>query len=227
MKKRVLLTAILAALLTCGVAFADAGDGGKLAVRTFQFKNKDADKAAAAIKSLMSAEGSLSIQPSTNSLVVTDHAENLKQIVAALGSFDAPSKPIKLVIRLVSAGRDGNGRVPTELQDIAPKLAMLRFNSLEAIGDADVEGNEGQAALIDVGGSYRVEWKFGEYDAASDSIKIADLHLSKLGGGAQKDQLTSLLKTSLNLKLGQTIVLGASKLPQSQRALMIVLLAKR
>lgn len=226
MKMKSFLSTLFVVLLTCGVAFADATDAAKLSVRTFQFKNKDANMAAAAIKSLMSAEGSLSIQPSANSLVITDHPENLKQIVAALSQFDAPSRPIKLVIRLVSAGRDGNGRVPAELQDIAPKLSMLRFNSLEPLGDADVEGNEGQAALIDVGGAYRAEWKFGEYDPASDSIKVNDLRLSKLGG-VQKDQLTSLFKTSLNLKLGQTVILGASKVPNSQHALMIVLLARR
>jgi hypothetical protein len=226
MKMKSLLTSLLLVLLTCGVALADANDASKLSVRTFQFKNKDANKAAAAIKTLMSTEGSLSIQPSANSLVVTDHADNLKQIVAALAQFDAPTKPIKLVIRLVSAGRDGNGRIPAELQDIAPKLSMLRFNALEQLGDADVEGNEGQSALIDIGNAYRAEWKFGEYDPASDSIKVTDLHLSKLGG-AQKDQLTSLFKTSLNLKLGQTVILGASKVPNSSHALMIVLLAKR
>ena len=226
MKMKSLLSSLFVVLLACGVAFADANDAAKLSVRTFQFKNKDANKAAAAIKSLMSTEGSLSIQPSANSLVITDHAENLKQIVAALAQFDTPTRPIKLVIRLVSAGRDGSGRIPAEVQDIAPKLAMLRYNSLELLGDVDVEGNEGQSALIDVGGAYRAEWKFGEYDPASDSIKVTDLHLSKLGG-AQKDQLTSLFKTSLNLKLGQTVILGASKVPNSQHALMIVLLAKR
>jgi hypothetical protein len=226
MKMKSLLSSLFVVLLCCGVAFADTNDTAKLSVRTFQFKNKDANQAAAAIKSLMSAEGSLSIQPSANSLVITDHAENLKQIVAALAQFDAPARPIKLVIRLVSAGRDGNARIPAEVQDIAPKLAMLRYNSLELLGDVDVEGNEGQSAVIDVGGAYRAEWKFGDYDPASDSIKVTDLHLSKLGG-AQKDQLTSLFKTSLNLKLGQTVILGASKVPNSQHALMIVLLAKR
>ena len=47
--------------------------------------------------------------------------------------------------------------------------------------------------------------------------------LSKLQG----DQVTSLLKTTLNLRLGQTYIVGATKTPQSQRALMIVLIARR
>lgn len=232
MNKRFFMMALVI-LLTCGVSQAAPDDAGKdggaraLNVRAFSFKFKDADKAAAAIKPLMSAEGSISIQPGSNSLVVTDHSENLKQIAAALAQFDAPARSFKLVVRLVSAARlESGARVPDQLKDIAPKLAMLRFNSLEDLGTVDVEGKEGEPGVIDLASGYRADFRFGEYDAASDSIKVNDFHLSRLSG-AQKDQLTSLLKTSLNLKVGQTVILGASKVPQSQHALMIVLLAKR
>jgi hypothetical protein len=70
---------------------------------------------------------------------------------------------------------------------------------------------------------YRADFKFGEYDPASDSLKVSDFHLSRL----QNDQLTSLLKTTLNLRIGQTYIVGATKAPQSQRALMIVLVARK
>jgi hypothetical protein len=36
-----------------------------------------------------------------------------------------------------------------------------------------------------------------------------------------------LLKTTLNLRIGQTYIVGATKAPQSQRALMIVLVARK
>jgi hypothetical protein len=53
---------------------------------------------------------------------------------------------------------------------------------------------------------------------------VSDLHLSRL----QKDQLTQLLKPiSLNLRLGQTSIVAATRSPESQRALMIVLVAHR
>ena len=59
--KRVLLI-VLAVLFTTGVALADpAADGAKaLSVRTFQLKYKTADRATAVIKSLLSADGSMS-----------------------------------------------------------------------------------------------------------------------------------------------------------------------
>ncbi len=164
------LTLLAAMLMLATVAFADdAAAGAKsLSVHTYSFKYKDAEKAAAMIKLLLSAEGSMSIQPSTNALVVTDRGENLKAITRALVEFDVPPQPFRLIVRLVGASRvEGTSpRTPDELRDIAPKLG-------------------------------------------------------------KSDQLTSLLKTTLNLRIGQTYIVGATKAPQSQRALMIVLVARK
>lgn len=220
-----LLTAFCAFLLVCGVAMAEPREPGQaLTVRTFTFKYKDADKAAAAIKTLLSAEGTMSIQPSTNALVVTDRPENMKAITKALGEFDTAAQPFKLSVRIVSAARgEGAAKVPDDLKDVAAQLSVLRYTSFESVGNANMQGKEGTPGVVDMPSGYRAEFKFGEYDPASDSIKINDLQISKV----QKEQLTSLLKTSLNLRLGQTYVFGAARAPQSQRALIIVLVARR
>lgn len=220
-----LLTALCAFLLVCGVAFAEPREPGQaLTVRTFTFKHKDADKAAAAIKTLLSAEGSMSIQPSTNALVVTDHAENLKAIAKTIADFDAAAQPFRLSVRLVSASRaQGAARVPDNLKDIRDWLTVLPYQNFEKEGEADVQGKEGEPGLVAMPNGYRADFKFGDYDPASDSIKINDLQISK----TQKDQLNSLLKTSLNLRLGQTYLVGAARAPESKRALMIVLVARR
>jgi hypothetical protein len=225
MQKRFWLVAVL--LFVCGLAFA--ADAPKtLSVHTFQFRFKDADKAAAVIKPLMSNDGSVAMQPGSNSLVVTDRPENLKAITAALAQFDTAALPFRLSVRLVSAAHvDGSGgRVPDELRDVAGKLAVLRYNSFENLGDAEFGGKEGDPGVVELKSGYRADFHLGEYDPSSDTIKVSDFRLSKLQG-AQNDQLTALLKTSLNLKVGQTVILGASKVPQSQRALMIVVAVKR
>lgn len=225
--KRGLMTLLVIAL-GIGAAFAEPADGGKLSVRTFQFKYKDADRAAAMIKPLLSADGSMSIQPAANSLVVTDHADNMKSVMSALADFDAPARGIRLEVRVVAASRvdpSAAPRVADEIRDIAPKLAMLRYNAVESLGNANVEGHEGEPGSIDLPTGYRADFKFGEYDPASDSIKLSDFRLSHLTG-EKHDQLTQLYKASLNLKLGQTIIVGAAK-PAGNRALMIVLSAKR
>lgn len=224
MKKR-LMICFVALFLAAGSAFADAApaEAKSLSVRTFQFKHKPAEAAAAAIKSLRGIEGSVSI--TANGLVVSDTPENLKKIAAALAAFDVPPQPFRLAIRLVSAGRVRAGeepRIADEVRDIAPKLALLRYNELENIGAADVTGSEGQAGLLELD-NYRADFKFGAYDAASDSIQLSDLKLSRREG----DQLTQVLKTTLNLKLGQTVILSATRQPNAGRALMIVVSAKR
>jgi hypothetical protein len=217
-------------LALTGAAFAEpATADGKpaLAVHSFSFKFKQADKAAAAIKPLLSADGSMSIQPSTNSLVVTDRAENMKAVAKMIGDFDKEPQSFRLYVRIVGASRvEGTPKIADDLKDVARKLAILPYNSFESVGEATVQGKEGDPGLIDMATGYRADFKFGEYDPASDSIAVKDLQIGKLTG-AQRDQLTTLLKTSLNLTIGQTYILGASKAPQSQRALMIVLVARR
>jgi len=217
---------VLCALVFAGMA-ANAEPREKndaLSVRTFTFKYKDADKAAAIIKPLMSTDGSMSIQPASNSLAVTDRAENLKAIVKALAEFDTAAQPFRLSIRIVSAAREANAHVPDDLKDVAQKVAIMHFNAFTREGDANVQGKEGDPSLVDMQTGFRAEFKFGEYDPASDSIKISDLHVSKIG---KDNQLTSLVTTSLNLRIGQTYILGAAKSPNSPRALMIVLVARR
>lgn len=222
-----LMVLMVALSLAASPALADAAPadaaGKSLSVRTFQFKHRSAEQAAVAIKSLRGSEGSVSI--TGGALVVTDTPENLKRIAAKLAEFDVAPQPFRLSIRLVSAGRAGAGqaaRVGDEVRDLAPKLALLRFNVLDSVGAAEVIGHEGEPGLIDLKG-FRADFRFGEYDAASDSIKLDDLKVSRLEG----DQLAQLMKTTLNLKLGQTVILSATRDPDSGRALMIVLSARR
>lgn len=219
------LVCFLSLFLFSAAAFADAADVGQsLTVRTFQFKHKQADKATAVIKPLMSAEGTIAIQPAANSLVVTDTAENIKKIAAALAQFDAPAQPLKLSIRLVGAtrGTADEAHVDPLLTDVASKLALLRYNVLEGLGGANYNGREGEPGLVELG-DYRVDFRVGEYDPASDTVKLTDFKVARRDG----DQLAPMLKTTLNLKFGQTLIFSAAKQPNSQRALMLVLIAQR
>jgi hypothetical protein len=108
------------------------------------------------------------------------------------------------------------------LREIAGKLSMLRYNAIESLGSANVEGHEGEPASVDLGEGYRAEFRFGEYDAASGSIRLNDFKLSRI----QKDQVVSLFKAGLNLRIDQTVMFGATK-TQGQRAVFLVFVAHR
>jgi CheY-like chemotaxis protein len=221
MTRRIALSLFLT-LAMCGLAFADDTARG-LSVRPFQFKHKEADKAAAIIKSLLSSEGTMNIQPATNTLVVTDRPENLKVIAEKLAEYDDQPVAIQLSVRLVSAGRvDGAARVPEELKDVAAKLRMLRYNSLENLGSATIDTREGQPGMIELENGYRADFRIGEYDPVTKSVQVIDFKLSR----AQKDQLAEVLKTTLNLKTGVTHILAATRTADSDRAVMLVVTAK-
>lgn len=221
--KRV-LTTLIVCILAAGIAVAEPVDAGKsLVVRTFQFKYKDADRAAGVIKPLISAQGSMSIQPTANALVVTDRAENIKAVAAALADFDTPPRALKLSVHLIAAGRgDGSAAIPADLREIAGKLSILGYNAIEDLGTANIEGREGEPASADLPTGYREDFRFGEIDASSDSVKVNDFKVSRL----QKDQLVQLYKASLNLRIGQTLIFGVTK-NQGGRALFLVFVVRR
>ncbi len=226
------LTVIIMILLVSAVSGLAQEADGQVVVQTFKFKFKTAERAAAMISSLISSEGSVSIQPGANVLVVTDKAANMEQIASAIESYDVASREFKLQIRLVAAGRV-TGRapeVPDDLKEIAGKLSgVLRFNSFEQLGALDVRSREGDAVRSNIDTDYHADFVIGEFDPVSETIQLSNFKLSRYetADDTQKKTRNDLLETTLNLKIGQTVVLGASRLPDSQRALMLIVVARQ
>ncbi|MGK2856115.1 MAG: secretin N-terminal domain-containing protein [Thermoanaerobaculia bacterium] len=227
--KRIALFCLILTLAAFGAAAQQAD--GKVVVQTFKFKFKSADKAAQMVRPLVSSEGSVSIQPGANTLVVTDRGDNVSRIADAIEDYDVPSRTFKLEMKLVSAGRV-TGKppaVPEDLREVAAKLSgVLRFNSFEKVGELSVAGREGDVVRRDLEGSYHADFTIGEYDPVTGTVQVSEFRLGRYEQtAAGKKELTEVLKTTLNLKVGQTVVLGASKLPESNRALMLIVVARQ
>lgn len=230
MKMKTLIVVLFLTLAPAFIVAADDAPTAQLSARSFQFRFRDAEKAAAIIKPLMSAQGSFSIQPSSNTLVITDRPDNLRSIVGMLEQFDRPPRSFRIELKLVAASRAPSAaKVPDDLKQIAGRLAgMLRFNSFEKMGDLVADGKEGDPVIIRLDSGYGADFRIGEFDPLSGTLRIHDFQLTRLQkSGKEESQIIPLLKTSLNLKVGQTVVLGASRQADSQRALMLVLVAKR
>jgi hypothetical protein len=226
---RALLFCLVLSLAAFG-ATAQQADG-KVVVQTFKFKFKSADKAAQMVRPLMSSNGSVSIQPGSNTLVVTDRAENVERIADAIDDYDAPSRTFRLELKLVAAGRVSGKppAVPEDLAEVSTKLAgVLRFNAFEKLGELAVSGREGDVVRRDIDGAYHADFTIGDYDPVTGTVQMSDFRLGRYQQtAAGKKELSDVLKTTLNLKVGQTVVLGASKLPESNRALMLIVVARQ
>jgi hypothetical protein len=217
---------ILTLLVGASASAAPAADE-KLAARSFQFKFRDASRAAAVIKPLITAAGSVSIQPSSNTLVVTDSPIAIREIARAIAQYDAPPKPFTVEIRLVAASRAQTpAPVPEDLREISAKLSgVLRFNKFEKLGEIRALGREGDPVLADLDGAYRADFTMGEFDPISQTLQLSDFRVMRVpAGGGELQQI--FRNSTLNLRVGQTVVLGASRLPDSNRILMIVLTAQ-
>jgi len=219
---------LLALLVAAPSLHADdaAAPAGALTARSFEIHYKDVEKAAAMIKPLLSEDGSYSVQPSKNALVVTDTEENLDKIAGALAKYDAPPRHFVLKLTLVAASRsDSPAPVPDDLREISRKLSgVLRYNSFEKLGGITAQGKEGDDVVLDFDPGYRATFHFGEYDPVTGTVRLDGFRLDRVQPSSS-DGGDSVMRTSLNLKIGQTIVVGASRKPTATRALMLVLVA--
>ncbi len=221
MMKPVMKTAMLIALLALTIPVWAAGDS--LVSRAFELEHKDPQAVVAMIQGLLSRDGSYSIQPAKQTLVVTDTPATLEKVAKVLAQLDVPPRSYTLNLTLVSASRSSSpAPVPDDLLEISKKLSgVLRFNTFEKLGSTSARGNEGTDLVVTLDG-YHASFGFGQYDPLSQSLKIDEFRLDRT-----KDSAGSpLIRTSLNLRVGQTVVLGASRQPESGKALMIVLLVE-
>ncbi|HUO84319.1 MAG TPA: secretin N-terminal domain-containing protein [Thermoanaerobaculia bacterium] len=202
---------------------ADDAPAERLIARSFELRFKEIERAAAVIRTLLSPEGSIALQPSKRALVVTDRPANLQRVEEVLGRYDVPAREVEIQILLVSASRSQAPRsVPEGLEEITTKLGgVFRFNSFEKLGEITARGREGDPLVLDLDG-YRASFRVGDYDPIANSVKLSDFHLDRV----QDEEGQPLLRSTLNLRIGQTVVVGASRQPQSARALMLVLRAQ-
>ena len=152
-------------------------------------------------------------------------AETLQQAKDAAEAIEVEIDPLPVVTKPTDATNKG---APLIYDDAPGNVALdFHYGDAEKVAAAFAKAKHvtrlktsNQRMVVN---TMEPRVAIGEFDPASDSIKVTDFRLSKLQG----DQVTSLLKTTLNLRLGQTYIVGATKTPQSQRALMIVLIARR
>ncbi len=79
--------------------------GGEMATRVFTLKHESSAQFLAALRPLVGPNGVMSAEPSSNTLVVTDYADNLARLAQVIESMDVPSAddPVLIPLRYASA----------------------------------------------------------------------------------------------------------------------------
>lgn len=79
--------------------------GGEMVTRVFSLRHESAPQLQAALRSLVGPNGTFSADASSNTLIVTDYADNLASLEQVIASLDVPSvdEPVLIPLKYVSA----------------------------------------------------------------------------------------------------------------------------
>lgn len=208
----------LAALLAVGACDA----APTLETRTYALQHLDPNEAAQLIDPYIygDREGAPgAISGNDRALTVRETADNLERIERVLAEYDQPQPDIRLHFQLIEA--DGfTDRDPRIAEVEAELRELFRFDGYRLAGEAFVTATDGSEVMQGLQGSDDLYEVFARvYRISTTTIRLDEVRLEgrSLGVG---------LQTTVNIRPGQTLVLGSSPLAGSTTTLLLAVRAE-
>lgn len=202
---------VLALLL---LTFAACGDPG-LETRTYDVSHLEADEAASIAGPYVTADdGDLSIF--SGGITVRETPETLDRIARVLERYDRPAPGIRLHFQLIEA--NGAGERDPRIAAVDSVLRQLfRFEGYRLVEEVQmgaVEGSQSTQVVQAGEQEYGIFARVSQVRATTNgsSVRLA-VELRTLAGPA--------LKTTMNVPLGKTVVLGSGR-PDPERGALIL-----
>lgn len=232
MRTRTLVALVSLAVLTLLVVvlfglLARSGRGPELEVRTFTLSHLEPEAAAELIRPYAfderpGAPGELSISREPRAITVRETRDNLDRIARVLEEYDRPRPGVTLHFQIIEA--DGAAAADPAIADVEAALRELfRFRGYRLVAEAFVAAasfTEFQQAAAGRETVYEIQGSVRELRAQGDSgtVRLAVRLLSRRG---------LVLETSVNFRLGQTVVLGTGRPDPARGALILTVRAER
>jgi len=229
-------------LVVAAMPPATAADPSDAAVqaRVYEIRHRSVADAADLAGALLSAEGSLTLQPRLRTLLVQDHPEVLDRIASVLEAFDRPPRNVEVTASLFlgterrerPAAEGGEGRtsrdVSREVRGVMETLAdFTKWNEYVPLGSFAVTGVEGSPVTAYFSEDYRVVFEVESVGDAAGEIVFRRFSLQRVvvtaEGGERAEEIYG---AGVVLRAGVMSVVGAAKGPDSKRALFLALRAK-
>lgn len=198
-------------------------------VYAYKFRYRSASEMINQVFPMLSPQGTVELQPGSNTLVLRDSAAKINQIVQMLREIDRQPQPMRLELLIVRASRAAVSP-PVRRSDLPEELtrrlrAILPYDIYELEAQAQLSSLEGEEVMYEIGESFRVGYRLGTA-LANGRVKLSDFQLLHSGraakGGRQK-----LVHTNLNLWLDKPLSLGLAGSESSPEALMLVLTLRK
>ncbi len=211
---------------------AESGKTESFPTRLFTVRFKDVNDVYLLIEPLLSAKGSVQMQPRLKTLAVTDDEATLRKIGEMIRGYDLPPKNVEVAFQLILASADKPPeKISPRIRGVIEKLNELstRWSDYRLLGSATITASEGEKASVEVGEDYRISFAV---DYASDDQKLVrfkrftlDRREAPKGPENPEGTYARVLDTALNLKEDKLYIFGASKMESSNRALFMTITA--
>ncbi len=199
--------------------------------RTFTSRYRQIAEVLKLIEPAISERGTYSVQPRLKSVTVTDTDAVLKRIEELLNAFDQPARNIRLVVQLLK-GEEGPPpaapRLPARRLGLPPSVIqdVTKWGVVTQIGNAVLSTAENEPGSVALGDEYRIRFTMGAISPRIQVVRVERFTLEKLKRGTDgRMQFAPLIDLVLNLKQGQTTVLGATSSQDSRQALFVAVTA--
>jgi hypothetical protein len=226
---------------SCGVGVARAADADAardpIEARAFPVRHRPLADAAELVSAVLSAEGSLSLQPRLGTLVVEDRASILTRVAGLLESFDIPPRNVEVTLTLFlgtdrreeQAGRHApRVSVSEEVRGVMETLGdFTRWTAYEPLGSRSITGVEGGHVSAMLSDDYRVVFDIAAVEESHGTVSFKNFTLQRMvrtaSGSVRYDDV---LTADVSLPLGGVHSVGAASGPDSKTALFLTLQAR-
>jgi hypothetical protein len=205
----------------------------RLPTQLFTVRFKDVNDVYLLIEPLLSARGSVQMQPRLRTLAVTDEAETLKRIEALIQSYDLPPKNVDVALQLILATTADKqpDSISPRIRGVIQKLNEIstKWSDYKLLGSVTVTSSEGDRASVEMGDDYRISFAVDYVSDEQNMVRFKRFTLDRREKSkspeSQEEATTRVLDTALNLKEGKLYIFGASKMESSNRALFMTITA--
>lgn len=222
---------------TVAVAESPGNAGAGMRVYAYTLKHQPAHEALALIRPLLSARGTVEVQPGDNTLVIRETRSALDRLSRMLVEFDHPPEELRFDIRIVRAGPRRSVISPPEPdagplpEDLAGRLrALLRYDDYRVLASAGVTSQEGEEVTYDLGQTYSVSFRSGTVMAGQrvrlEGFRIVK-HVKNPSNKGRQLGPRELFHATLNLWLDRPFNLVLTQDESRQEALMVAISARR
>ena len=209
-----------------------AGPPPQTVVKVFALKYRKVEDALALLRPLLADSGAVSaiLETNLNSLTVRGTPARVEQIAREVAAFDVPLRAIDIVVTLLKSSGEKTrvgekAEVSEEIRGIGERLKKL-FNVTDftRLDSVVVQGVEGQRVAYVMGGGYRLEFLL---DPARDAtqVQLRDLSLERVRHEAGREVRGDIVRTSINVTLGQPYILGVGRDESAGEKLFVVFFA--